>query len=378
LVIVGAGLIGVSVALRMAEAGVRTVVIDRGRIGAGASGRNAGLLLPGTAELFHALVARWGREAAKDLWELAVDGARRLAEWVERREIECHWRAEGALHVAVSAEQAARLRASARTMADIGLDALWLDRAALQSRLDRALPAALRGALQTWGGALHPGLLVTGLASQAAHAGAVLVEDVTAQFVEAAPGSVTVHTSVGRVRADWVLIATNAAAADVVPELAGMITPVRGQVICLARAPRLTLRGAWSLNDGFEYFQQLPDGRIVVGGMRWSAADLEVGLSRPHVNPAIAARLQLWFEGLFPDLGPASVERRWAGIMDWTADRLPLLGPSRESQRVILAVGLNGHGLPFATLAADMVHSTVTGVQADDRLSLLSPRRMMA
>lgn len=366
---VGGGLVGCTLALTLAEAGARPLLLERARLADGASGRNGGLLLPGTSELYGPLRRRWGAERAAALWRASTEGGRRLAARMAELEAagwDCGWRPEGGLHAATSEAEAEELRRDAAALAEAGVDAPWLPREALARYSDLPLPPDVRGALLVpGGGGLHSGRLVTAHAAAAAEAGARIVEGVEVAEIAHADGGLRLSTSAGPLRAGHAIVATNAWAGRLLPDLAARVTPVRGQVLATAPLPPRRIRGAWSLNQGYEYLQQRPDGRIVLGGMRWTAPDGEVGRDRAEPEPAIQARLDAWLAESWPGLLAAAsrgrtgaappVERRWGGIMAWTPDRMPLIGALPGRHGIFLACGFSGHGLPFAPLAAELL-----------------------
>ncbi|MEO8084848.1 MAG: FAD-dependent oxidoreductase, partial [Ardenticatenales bacterium] len=372
------------------------LVLERAHVAAGASGRNGGLLLPGTAEIYPSLVARHGREAARALWAWAVAGAADVVATIDRYGIACDWRPEGALHAAVSQAEAAHLRDGAALLAADGFPGAWLGADDVAAWLDVPLPGDVEGALHLPdGGAFHSGRLVAGLAAAAVSRGAAFVEGVDVRGIIRANGPIVVHTDRGAIAAEVVIVATNAWLPELLPDLGDLIVPVRGQVLSTAPLPTRVIRGAWSLNDGYEYLQQLSDGRIVFGGMRPAAPDREVGPAylAADVNTAIHADLDAWLAARFPSL-PLSVERRWAGPMGWTADRLPLVGPipapsdvaadvatDPATARLWVAGAYSGHGVPVAPAAARLVAAALTG-HADRRTAavgaLVSPGRGLA
>jgi len=396
LLVVGGGLSGAWLALALAEAGRPPVVLERVHMAAGASGRNGGLLLPGTAELYPALVARHGRSAARALWEWAVAGAADMVRTIDRYGIDCDWRPEGALHAADSAAEAASLAAAAAMLAEDGFPGAWLAPEALDAWLDVDRPVDVHGALHLPdGGAFHSGRFVAGLAAAATARGAAFVEGIDVRAVTAPEeGSpLVVHTDRGPIGAEAVVVATNAWLAELLPAFARSVVPVRGQVLATAPLPARVIRGAWSLNDGYEYLQQLTDGRLVLGGLRWTAPDREVGQQAPDVAPAIQAGLDAWLARRFPSLAVA-VEHRWAGPMCWTADRLPLVGPvpagyrghgdahvgalseaAPTSPRLWVAAAYSGHGVPVAPAAARLVAAALTGGTAAPAAEWVSPSR---
>jgi gamma-glutamylputrescine oxidase len=375
-VVIGGGIVGLAAALTLAEAGRAPLVVERARVLAGASGRNGGLLLPGTAELYLDLVRRWGRSDARALWALSTQGAARLLDWLAAYDVDCLWRPEGGLHVALDDAEHALLLDNQVALVDDGFDTSWLNRAALADFSDASLPAAVQGALfLPGGGPLHSGRLVTGLARAAVGRGALISEGVTVRDVRLAADGVHITTDQGPLTATAVVLAANAWVGQVCPELRALVLPVRGQVQVTEPLAGGGLRGAWYLNHGYEYFQQLPDRRVVLGGMRWAAADREEGHDSADVNAALQQRLTNWFSELFPRWAPLPVAGHWAGIMAFTADRLPLIGALDETGRAWVAAGFNGHGLPFAPLAAEIVAAGLTGRRLPAGAHYFAPRR---
>lgn len=391
-VVLGGGLSGVWLALALAEAGRPPLVLERAHLAAGASGRNGGLLLPGTAELYPALVARHGRDAARALWAWAVAGAADVVATIARYGIDCDWRPEGALHAAVSEAEAVHLRNGAAMLAADGFPGEWLDTHDVAAWLDVPRPDDFHGALHLPdGGAFHSGRLVAGLAAAAASHGATFTQGVDVRGIDRHHGDrpLVVHTDRGPTTAEVVVVATNAWLPELLPHLGDVVVPVRGQVLATAPLSRRAIRGGWSLNDGYEYLQQLSDGRVVFGGMRWAAPDREVGPPHivPTVNDAIHAGLDRWLAEHFPSLvALATVEHRWAGPMCWTADRLPLVGAIRgqagqrrsravgagrdddadravgpSPERLWVAGAYSGHGVPVAPAAARLIAAAMTG-----------------
>jgi glycine/D-amino acid oxidase-like deaminating enzyme len=378
--VIGGGLVGVCTALALAESGRRPVVIEAERLAARASGRNGGLLIPCAPESFTELTTRWGRATALVIQRAYDAGGRQLVQWIEEHSLACQWRPEGALRAAASAREAAVMAAETVDLVASGLDAAWVEVPDLEPWLPGLRTrgngsASLFGAqVLAHGGAFHSGLLVTALARRAVDLGGVVVEEEPVVALEEDRHGVTVHTGRGRLSADEVVVATNAQLATVLPELGALVTPVRGQVLATEPLAPGLLRGAWSVNDGYEYAQQLADGTAVAGGMRWAAADREIGLTEATVNPAIQGRIDEWLTALLSR--DVRVARRWAGIMAFTEDRLPFVGRVPESERVLVAAAFNGHGVPAAPMAAGVVRALVNGETPGEVAMLLGPGRL--
>src|SRR5579862_9303256 len=88
-VVVGGGATGLSAALHASEAGLSVAVLEGGRIGWGASGRNGGQIIPGLRKGAHELVRLYGLERGKALFDLAVEARDLVAGLVTRHAIDC-------------------------------------------------------------------------------------------------------------------------------------------------------------------------------------------------------------------------------------------------------------------------------------------------
>ena len=199
------------------------------------------------------------------------------------------------------------------------------------------------------------------VAEQALAGGARIYTETPVHAIERRAGSFVVRTGRGDVTAARVVHATNAWARRLVPALDGVIVPVRGQVIVTEPVEPMWLFGL-STNLGYEYWLQRPDGRIVLGGMRWITPTQEVGTDDDTViEPAVSRRLRAFLPQHFPALANVRVEHEWTGIMGFTPDRAPLVGPMPGSPGEYLATGFHGHGMPMTFYAAKAVAEMIAG-----------------
>ena len=164
--IVGAGVTGCACALALAEAGLRVRVVDERKVAEGASGRNGGFALRGTAAPYDQVVASFGRERALALWQWTEAELRAMGQLSGDA-----FRRLGSLRLAADAEEREDLRDEVEALWADGLDADWID--APGGLLAGRFTAAIRHPTDA---ALQPARLVRRLAAQAAEAGAELVE----------------------------------------------------------------------------------------------------------------------------------------------------------------------------------------------------------
>src|SRR5262249_34185754 len=119
------------------------------------------------------------------------------------------------------------------------------------------------------------------------------------------------------------VIAVDGLSSSLVPELAGLVRPVRGQVLVTEPLPARLYERPHYARDGFDYWQQLPDGRLLVGGRRDTSLAHEYTAAE-ETTEIVQRQLELLVRELLGSL--PRVTHRWAGIWGETPDRLPLAG----------------------------------------------------
>jgi glycine/D-amino acid oxidase-like deaminating enzyme len=218
-------------------------------------------------------------------------------------------------------------------------------------------------------GAIHPGRWARRLATLAAEAGADIAERTRATALR----GTEVGTEWGTVAAEQVVVATDGYTYGLVPELDELISPARAQM--LATEP---LRGRYfdsviATRAGWDYWQQTADGRLLIGG--WRDTELEREFTREdEPTPSIQARIEQFARALVPE--DVTVTHRWAGLLGFTPDRLPLVGALPGRPGVWASVGYSGHGNVLALACGEGVARALLG-RADPRLEPLSPERIL-
>ena len=124
--------------------------------------------------------------------------------------------------------------------------------------------------------------------------------------------------------------------------------------------------------QGFDYWQQLPDGRILLGGFR-DVSILDELTDVEETTPAIQASLESFLHELAG--AEVAVTHRWAGIFGLTQDMLPLVGPGAgPRRRVWVAGGYSGHGNVLGFACGELVADAILGRESP-QLELLDPAR---
>jgi gamma-glutamylputrescine oxidase len=347
-VVVGGGVTGCSCALALAERGVSVRLHEARILAGGASGRNGGFALRGGAASYDRAGTQIGSDRARMLWELTertLDRFERLAGDALRR--------VGSLRLAVDDAERDALEAEYVALRDDGFDASWLE--PLAPPLDRLFRAAI---LHPRDGSIQPARWVRRLARHAIEAGAEIVER---SFLDDLDG----------VDADAIVVAADGLTAAALPELADVVWPVRGQVLVTEPLPERIYDRPHYSRDGYDYWQQLPDGRLVVGGKRDTSLDTE-NTSVEETTPLIQERLEHFVGELLGRL--PRITHRWAGVWGTTPDLLPLVGRVPGRERVWVAGGYSGHGNVLGLASGDLVARAIVGESVEE-LALFDPAR---
>ncbi len=352
-VVVGAGIIGLYTAYRLARAGgVRVVAVDRGYLSNGASGRNGG-----------GVRQQWMTPATIRLARESVEAYRRFPKefgynpW---------FRQSGYLFLADSAEALAQLDETQRRVAAEGLAARRLSPDEVRALLpDANLAGVTGGSYLATDGVLYPFPAVWGVYEAARARGAEIV--LGHEFRGAAPtpdGAVRVVTSAGVVTTAHVVNAAGAWSADVARR-AGLDLPnvaVRHEICATEPLKPFLDPMVVRASDGL-YVSQTMRGELVGGLTMSHPPGLEPGA---RTSGAFFARYARALLGLFPQLGSLGILRAWAGYYDESPDGLPFLGPDPRAPWLVHANGLGGHGFMLAPAVGDRVARAVLGEPAAD------------
>ena len=349
--VVGGGVTGCSCALALAEAGRRVRLYEAREVAGGASGRNGGFALRGGAPAYDAARAQLGPERARALWRLTERYLERMAALAGDA-----FRRTGSLRLAADADERADLKREYRALREDGFAVEWRD------DLPEPLAGRFAGAIFHPGdGSLQPARWVRRLAAWAAAAGAEVREG---HRVE----------SLDQLEADQVVLATDGYTRGLLPELDAAIRPVRGQVLVTDPLRRVLFPCPHYARHGYDYWQQTPDRRLVVGGFRDKAPDLEQ-TAEEETTPLIQGYLERFAAALTGER--PRISHRWAGIFGVTSDRLPLAGPVPGREGVWVACGYSGHGNVLGLACGKLVAGAILGRTASE-LEPFDPGRLLA
>jgi gamma-glutamylputrescine oxidase len=351
-IVVGGGVTGCSCALTLAQAGLAVRLYEAREVAGGASGRNGGFALRGGAGPYDRARAELGPERARRLWELTERTLNRLESLAGDA-----FRRVGSLRLAADPAERDALAAEHDALRTDGLAVEWIE----PDQLGEPLAGLFHGAiLHPPDGALQPARWVRRLARLAAEAGAEIIE----------------HTPVepADLDADAVVVATDGSTGALLPELGEVVRPVRGQVVVTEPLPELRYARPHYARAGYDYWHQLPDRRLVLGGSRDAALEDEY-TDVEQTTPVVQERIEALVERLAGSR-PA-ITHRWAGIWGDSPDGLPLVGPVPGRAGVWVAGGYAGHGNVLGFACGDLVARAVLG-DPPAELALFEPGRLLA
>jgi glycine/D-amino acid oxidase-like deaminating enzyme len=359
---------GSSTALWLARYGIAPVVLERRGFSTGATGRNAGFIAPGLGEPFVHGVERWGRSAALERLNFTRRGRDLVLQTITELNIDCDLELAGGLTLASSPREWRLLRASGEALQAAGITHYKvLSRRDLRDHFHVPVPEGFPGGLYNPETVLvNPAKLNHAVLREARRLGARLYPytEVTA-ITPAADGREIVDTSRGEICATRVVLATNAWS----PMLAGLlrhrIMPVRGQMLATEPAAP-TFKHGMSTNYGYEYWSQRADGAIILGGARWAVADRDEGYYAEELRPEIQDALYRFLTERFPTLAGVPVARRWSGIMGFSHDGYPFIGPMPGRERCFIIAGFTGHGGPYAQIAGKCIAELIAHGKTDE------------
>jgi glycine/D-amino acid oxidase-like deaminating enzyme len=359
-VVVGGGLTGCAIAYACASAGLRTVLLERDRIGHGSSGRGSGLLLPDPGPSFRAVVAAHGVRSARRAFKAWRNGAREAAALIRRLEIKC---ALEPLDVLVTAdrvdEKTLRREYEARVAA--GFDLTWLTERQVRTlaKLDAPAGIRMRDAFS-----LDPYRASVGLVTAAAKRRTKIFERSPVTNVVVAKKDVEIGLDGGTLRARTVVIATGTATALFKP-LRRHFKPREAYMALTEPLPAAMRR---QLGDPS---LAIRDTRIPPRRLCWTADDRVIASGADQTvpparmrEPVIVQRTgQLMYELLtmYPVISGLKPEYGWEVAYGETSDGLMYIGPHRNYPRHLFALGGTPHSATGAFLSARILLRALQG-----------------
>jgi glycine oxidase len=344
--IIGAGVIGLGIAWRLAARGAAVMVFDKGAAGAGASHAAAGMLAAcAEAEPGEDALVTLGRES-QARWPAFA------AELEQASGVDVGLRSEGTLVLALTADDQARLNHQLVFQQQLGLPLQWISAAETRRREphlagklagavfspedtqvdNRKLSAGLRIAAESAGAAIHEHRPVSAISSHAGRVDGVVLADGT------------------KTAADVVVLAAGAwsrSIAGVPADLRPPVRPIKGQMLALrmdAAAPLLN-HVVWAPGA---YLVPRRDGRLIIG-----ATVEEKGYDTALTAGGLLTLLEAAWRAV-PAVEELPIDEMWVGHRPGSRDDAPILGAG-PLEGLIYATGHHRNGILLTPITADAI-----------------------
>jgi len=351
-IVVGAGIIGLSCAWEIHNRGARVTVVDSGRPGSGTTRVAAGMLAP-VGEL------DFGEPA---LLEMNLISAGQYPEFISSVERSCGgvigYRRMGGLHVALDRDEAAELKRSHELQLQSGLASEWLGPAAAR-QIEPGLAPILTGAISVPDdGAVDPRVLVAGLLEGLESEGVPVLSGVGVKSLKKSHGRVTgVELEDGRdLKGDTVVAAVGpfSGQAEWLPsDTRPPVRPVKGQVVELRGDPEDAVCDHLLASERV-YIVPRRDGRVIIG-----ATSEEMGFDTKVTAGGVHELLREAYR-LLPDVAELEFIEATAGLRPGTPDNLPIVGRT-GLEGLLMATGHYRNGILLAPITARTIADLAEG-----------------
>jgi glycine/D-amino acid oxidase-like deaminating enzyme/nitrite reductase/ring-hydroxylating ferredoxin subunit len=346
-VVVGAGIAGLTTAALLKGHGARVVVVEAGRVAAGVTGYTTAKLTVLHGLVFDDLIEAFGEEGARKYADANLAGMATVTELAVRHGIDCDLERRPAYTYTTEAAMVDKVRAEVSAAQRLGLDAVFTT----DTDLPYPVEAAIRVADQ---GQFHPRKYCIGLARAIDGAGGAVYEGTRALSVDEGDGRCTVETDHGTITAGHVVQATHLPFSDSggffarthpmrsYALSARLDGPVPQGMYLSVDTPSRSVRSARM--DGEEV--------VILGG-----ESHKVGQD-PDTRERHAA-LEEWARREFPI---RSIDYRWSAQDFMPVDHVPFVGPvSPASERVLVATGFKKWGMSNGSAAGVMLADRIAG-----------------
>lgn len=358
--IVGGGIVGAATAAFLSNRGREVIVLEAGMVGSGATGKCAGHCVTEMRHNYHLVAENIGREKAREYRRQLRGAVECLKAWAQQLGVP--YESNGSQCLAVDESGSQRLSQSAVALQADGFEVEFSGAAFSGGDFQGRL-------YQPYDLSIQPLILTRRLMESSK---AQVYENAEVYAIEQGD-HVTVRSNRVIVTCDQVILATDAYSRLLHSYFHDKVQPVRGQMLITKPivGPRF-IDMPTAMEDGTAYFRQLQDGRLLIGGRGGLSADIEITLA-DETTSEIQSAIEQWIKRHLPELGVFEVEHRWAGVMGFTRDYLPIIGRLPGMSRVAFVVGCNGGGLSKSPILAQAVVELV--LDSKEPPSVLDARR---
>ncbi len=352
IVVIGGGIAGMLAAYALSESGKKIVLIEKSKVGAGATMATTAFLTQIIDTDYHDIINLQGKEMAEQIaasHKFAIDSIEKI---IEQEGIDCEWKRVPNYVYAQSDSDAEELKKECAAYAEAGIQAEWKDEADFGFAAQGAIEVANQAKF-------NPGKFVTGIARILRDRGVLIFEHTAAIGMEEKGQKKVIATTNGQteshITANWVIVTT----------YEPFMRPLRlyfkkafytSYVYELEFPHESLVEGLYEDNaNPYHYFRvdRLEDrDRVIIGG--------EDHRSDVHVSEEKCFRaLMKYVKQTFKNI-PFAITHQWKGPILEPVDGLPFIGEFRD-HNTLYAMAFSGNGMTYSMIAAHIFRDHIAG-----------------
>lgn len=353
-IIIGSGIVGLSAALHLKrqQPKLKVTVLERGFLPSGASTKNAGFACFGTLSEQMAYLRKSSEEDVLRLVDYKWRGLQRLRENLGDANIDFYPYGGYELFMDNEAEQAEEALGQLpyfNSLLKQAIGSAEIYKSADAKIAEFGFKGISRMVFNPYEGQIHTGKMMRALLNKVNEQDVLVLNNCSVNHIENEGGQVHLNTSHGDFKASKVILATNAFAAQLYPDLD--VIPGRGQVLVTRPISNLKLKGTYHFNEGYYYFRNI-DGRLLFGGGRNIDFKREETWDFGHTESVKNNLIHYLNEVILPGQN-YGIDYWWSGIMGFGEDISPII---KEVQpNIYCAVRCNGMGVAMGSLVGEEV-----------------------
>lgn len=358
IVIVGGGISGLSTAfwLEQEDPSLKIAIVEKHRLGFGATGRNAGFVTCGSVEHFNRMVGKHGLKQAEEIWRFSEMNVELLKEFIiQDKADEIFFEQKGTFSLAAQENEFKELQNVAEIMNKIKIPVEVFNQEGIQQRL--GAKGFVGGIKYLNDACVHPTKMLMLLKSKLKTT--TIFEETEVHRIETEGADKVTYTDNGKFTSSMIVTALNGYSNQLFPYFNDKIYPTRGQILVMDKVPRF-MEGPCYANFYLDYFRQLPTGEMLIGGFRQLEKETETGYS-DHITEGIQNSLHNFIKEHLPQFQNKKVIYRWSGIMGFSKDGEPMVGSLPDDSQVFFLGGYTGHGLGLAFNTGKALVDTMFG-----------------
>jgi gamma-glutamylputrescine oxidase len=363
--IVGAGLAGLTAALRLARSGQSVVLLEAERIAWGASGRNGGFVSAGYATGLSTIERRVGADQANELYRLSMEGVEIVRRHIDELGITEAYPVPGIVKALRYNSSGALKAACEGQQRKFGLKLRYLPRDEVRHLF--ASTKYHEAVFDEDAFHFHPLNYGRALAQEAARLGVAIHESSPVVTANLDGPRKVLRTGDAKIHAKQVLFATGGYTGGVLPALKKAFLPIATYVLLTEHAPdlvRSAIRTQAAILDdrrAGDYYRLVDQGSRILWGGR-----ITTRISDPR---DLAALLRREMVTTYPQLAELNVDLAWSGLMAYARHLMPQIGQLQPGVWYCTAFG--GHGMNTTAIGGTVIAEGMMG--ESDRYRLFAP-----